>query len=405
MSNPWDYESDLLKSLSAVNQADEIFRRHDELTKMREYLSTGSAAAFVEEMYRFKGGGREFLEAARLCDDFAIGSAAQALRDLTSPSLSVSAALGGIESSSILKSIAKLIESQSSGIDLKDYTGTLQTMGLTSEIAKLGSGISASTYIRDADIVHSYLASTSAVHAFESLFAGMSSASSLASASSRLLSGISAGTVTLLRRDVSDLAGVARFSVLGEGGEIGSSLLPSALEIYTAANLARVMVFEDEAVGDDERVEGAIDERVDSFEMLLSSLDPELVVPYKGALSALDRGGPDWPRHVMTSLRELTTHVLHKLAPDDLILLSAKPEDLHEGKPTRRYRISCVYNRVQGANFAKFIEFDIKSSIHLFGVLNGETHSIVSAISPTQARYVTARVVGLLTSMIEAAKK
>jgi hypothetical protein len=406
MSRPWDYEDDLVKSLSAVRQADEIFRRNSELAKMQEYLSTSSAAA-IAETYRIKGGALDFFEATRLRDDFAIGSAAQAWRALTLPSLPLGDALSGITAVSELQSISKLIESQSLGADLRAYTGTLQTMGFASEIAKLAAGISTSTYIANPDIISSYMASTAAVHALESSLASISSASNPASTSSRLLSGISTGTANLLRRDVSDLAGAARFGVLTEWSELGSKLLPPALEIYTAANLARVMVFEDEGAGagHDEHVEGVIDERVDSFETLLASVDLELLVPYRGALNALNAGGPDWPRHVMTSLRELITHVLHKLAPDDLILLSAKPEDLYNGKPTRRYRISYIYSGVQGASFAEFIDFDIKATIHLFGVLNGETHSIVSAIRVNQARYVTARVVGLLTSMIEAAKK
>ena len=104
----------------------------------------------------------------------------------------------------------------------------------------------------------------------------------------------------------------------------------------------------------------------------------------------------------MSSLRELSTHVLHRLAPDNLVLPITPPTDLHEGRPTRKARLRYIFTETVGPEMTAFFEADMKAAVELLELLNAGTHRLGNRATPEQLHYVRSRVVGLLTSMLEA---
>jgi hypothetical protein len=104
----------------------------------------------------------------------------------------------------------------------------------------------------------------------------------------------------------------------------------------------------------------------------------------------------------MVSFRELSTHVLHKLAPDKAVVRLAAPGELDEkGRPTRRARMRYIFSEVAGGELADFFESDLEAGVQLFELLNAGTHRLASRATPQQFRYVKARVVGLLGAMLD----
>jgi hypothetical protein len=104
----------------------------------------------------------------------------------------------------------------------------------------------------------------------------------------------------------------------------------------------------------------------------------------------------------MTSFRELSMHVLHKLAPDSEVLPKASPADLHEGQPTRKARLRFIFSPVVGPEIAKFFDADMKAAIELFDLLSKGTHKLGNTATQNQIHYLRGRVSGLLASMLSA---
>jgi Predicted pPIWI-associating nuclease len=182
-----------------------------------------------------------------------------------------------------------------------------------------------------------------------------------------------------------------------------SGLRSPAVELYTATQAAAsISLAKEDRPATDEEVEDILDETVDAFESRLAAVHQGLVSPYRGGAEALANGGTDWQRHAMVSFRELSTHVLHHLAPDAEILPTAKPADLHNGKPTRRARLNFIFADVGGNALAKFYDADMKAALKLFDLLNDGTHRLEQDATPDQVHYLRGRIVGLLSSMLEA---
>lgn len=85
-----------------------------------------------------------------------------------------------------------------------------------------------------------------------------------------------------------------------------------------------------------EEIENSVEE---GLEAQLETLNPSLVTIWRGACERVRTKGDDWIRHAMVSLRELSTHVLHLLAPNDEIerLCSQQscPPEIHENERER----------------------------------------------------------------------
>jgi hypothetical protein len=176
-----------------------------------------------------------------------------------------------------------------------------------------------------------------------------------------------------------------------------------AVELYASAHVAGVIALPaDQVPATDEEMEEVLEDAVGGLETRLTALDRNLVELYRGAVSAIETGGPDWQRHSMTSLRELTTHVLHKLAPDEKMLPKAQPADLAEGRPTRIARLRFIFANVIGPDLGTFFAADMKAAIEMFDLLNSGTHRLGNKASAAQLHYLRGRVAGLIGSMLAA---
>lgn len=106
---------------------------------------------------------------------------------------------------------------------------------------------------------------------------------------------------------------------------------------------------------------------------LLENIDPDLAQIHRGASQAITSQNPDRVRHVMSSCRDLWTHVFESLIPDDLVLLWLKdnyPRQIANGKPTRKGRLLYIEQSLASGKLAEFIEWDITAIVKYWQGLN-----------------------------------
>jgi Predicted pPIWI-associating nuclease len=100
------------------------------------------------------------------------------------------------------------------------------------------------------------------------------------------------------------------------------------------------------------------------------------------------------------SLRELFTHVLHKLAPDSEIRSwTSSPEYFDRGNPTRKARLLFICRDINYDPFSAFVEKDITSVLSFWEVLN-RAHEIVIPFSQRQLTAFKIRMEGALRLLL-----
>lgn len=136
---------------------------------------------------------------------------------------------------------------------------------------------------------------------------------------------------------------------------------------------------------------------------LIRMVDPELVRLYQGSADALKSNSVDKPRHVLVSLRELWTQVLHRLAPNAEVMSWVDPKDgtlLHDGKPTRRARALYICRNVGQGGLASFVHSDTDSIVALFDVFN-DVHKVDPQLTDGQLRALALRSESYITYIIQ----
>lgn len=177
-----------------------------------------------------------------------------------------------------------------------------------------------------------------------------------------------------------------------------------ALEIYSAARSSALLATADDATDFEtvKEVELEIAQISDGFEARLGNFDIALLRMYKGGSERINHGGADWQRHALISFRELATHTLHKLAPDEKVRPWAKPVHLSEGKLTRKARLEFIFREDNNGDLVPFMKKDFAAALELFELLN-KAHKKELAISQKQFRILRNRIEGLLNTLLEAA--
>ena len=365
-----------------------------------------------------------------------------ALRELMSPTSAVfrTQALTAIDAALTLSSLGLLRVPYDSlgGLHLADpYKGTLSSLaavagvaeGLRSTYASVGIAGSVAatsmppyaaalradtlaTFASAKTVASTYIASAASVYGLESTLVRAAGAGAVSSAfaSSPALVGISAGSLARLHAGITDLSIAAQRT--WEGVFSNSAALrifeppvlrSPAVELYTAVHAAAAVSFEPNTIlATDDDVEDVLEGEFEGFDARLASLDHDLVDVYRGGVAAIESGSSDWQRHSMTSFRELTTHVLHRLAPDREVIASAAPEELDKGRPTRRARLGYIFAGVAGGEIAQFFRADMAAAVALFELLNSGTHKLGNRATREQVRYLEGHVVGLVSSMLRA---
>jgi hypothetical protein len=183
-----------------------------------------------------------------------------------------------------------------------------------------------------------------------------------------------------------------------------SSVSGASREVFTSEHAIGTLfptVLEDVPSGLVEEVRGARDETSD-LETLIASVDPELVPMFRGSIEALESSLSDSDRHFLISIRELWTHVLHKLAPTKDVLSWMDPNDnslLHNGRPTRRARSLYICRSVGNGGLKCFVERDTDAMVELFDVFN-EVHAVKSKLTSPQLNAFALRARSYMTYII-----
>lgn len=126
---------------------------------------------------------------------------------------------------------------------------------------------------------------------------------------------------------------------------------------------------------------------------LLSKLNVSYGHLWLGALQALEGNNPEKIRHASTSLRELLTHLLHQLSPDDKIRAWNQDPSLYSNnQPTRAARMRYILRDLNIPQLNDFFEKDIKACIELMNALNAGTHSLEPRLNEKHLRVLVVRV-------------
>jgi hypothetical protein len=183
-----------------------------------------------------------------------------------------------------------------------------------------------------------------------------------------------------------------------------------AVEFFNGIDLLRATSFSDEP--EDEFEEDRQDAREEiagetdgALPALLSKLNPELLRLWEGARQARRSSNPDRVRHFATSLRELLTHVLHQLSPDDeLRTWSSSAADFANNRPTRKARLRFIAREIDHGPFTEFVEKDINATLAAFNLFHAGTHAISSRLTEPQLAALQAKVESAIYFMIMTAR-
>ena len=145
-----------------------------------------------------------------------------------------------------------------------------------------------------------------------------------------------------------------------------------------------------------------IEEDCRNTDNLVLQADQSWMILLQGAEQSLKSTNPDKVRHTITSLRELITQVIHRLAPDDQIKATYKESQWYSNnKPTRRARLHFILTKNYGNDLLlDFIEKDINAILALFDLYQRCTHEIISNISPDQLYFILARTKVLIGQLL-----
>ena len=147
-------------------------------------------------------------------------------------------------------------------------------------------------------------------------------------------------------------------------------------------------------------------ESIDKLRPLLIKLDPELLNLWIGAKECTSSDNPDNARHFNISLRELFTHVLHKLAPDEEIKSwSVNPEDFSRERPTRDARLRYIYRGIDDKSFSPLIKKFISFTLELMVFLNQGTHKQKINMGDEQFKLILMQIEFSISQLIEISQR
>lgn len=179
-----------------------------------------------------------------------------------------------------------------------------------------------------------------------------------------------------------------------------------AVEYLYGSNLFETILVEEPRDIPEEREKyqaELITETEDVLYVQLRSVDSKLVRLWEGARLAVDSDNPDKARHATVSMRELLTHIIHTLAPDEEIRQwTSDPAMYDKEKPTRRARLLYICRHVNYDPFTKFVNRDVDSMIEVIALLQ-RLHQLEGPFDERQLKALRARVEGLLRFLLEIA--
>jgi len=140
----------------------------------------------------------------------------------------------------------------------------------------------------------------------------------------------------------------------------------------------------------------------DKLDELLTKVNPDFLVPLSGARRAAESTNPDRARHLSSSLRELFTHVIHTLVPNEKVQAWSTDSKYYDrGRPTRRARLLCLCQKVDQDSFSEFVEKDVEAALAFIDLFQRGTHEVVTNYTDEQMRIMLVRMEALLRYLLE----
>ena len=186
-------------------------------------------------------------------------------------------------------------------------------------------------------------------------------------------------------------------------------VLPGATrEVFVTGYAANALGVSDEsdAEQDSSEIQPVVDEVEEEISIcasLLKDVDPALARPYAGARDALQGTSHDRERHILSSLRELSDHLLRKIAPEKQVLEWIPKDDkelLHRGNPTKKARILYICRDLNHDPLTDFIVLDTRALVALVDFFN-RVHQLEPKLSDRQLRALLLRTDSWLTYILQ----
>jgi len=214
--------------------------------------------------------------------------------------------------------------------------------------------------------------------------------SSIASTQKTLLESLG-GTITSYQNLMKDILPVERFAALPD-----SVRYFPTIEMHNASIVAAHIVEETIFELQEEIIAPEIAELLGWLE----SLDASFPNMLRGAEQTICSQNPDHCRHFASSHRELSTHVLHLLAPDNEVRKWTKDPNHYDkdGRPTRRARLKYI---ARNHNNDTFVDFLIKDFENQMALLNADEHRKTQEYSNKELRALHRRFLSMLDFLRE----
>jgi len=137
----------------------------------------------------------------------------------------------------------------------------------------------------------------------------------------------------------------------------------------------------------------------------LSDIFPDIANMIIGAKQALINNTYEVTRHVLVSLREAFTHLLHYLAPNEQVMQWISQQNsptayLHENKPTRKARLLYICRGVSHEPLADFFKHDIKATLELINIFQ-RVHESESSLTVPQLKVIIAKTESAISFVLK----
>ncbi|MEA5043777.1 MAG: hypothetical protein VB075_04230 [Petrimonas sp.] len=175
------------------------------------------------------------------------------------------------------------------------------------------------------------------------------------------------------------------------------------LEYFSTANLLETISVDEDITPEEELLKNKIYyENEIMLSSHLSKVEPRLYKMWKGAIEAYNSNNTDRVRHFSISIRELYTHLLQILAPEDAIKKwSTDPTYYHEGRPTRKARLLFICRNINNSPFNTFVKKDIDATIAFIDIFQKGTHDIDPIFTPNQLLTIKSKAESTLKFLLQ----
>lgn len=184
------------------------------------------------------------------------------------------------------------------------------------------------------------------------------------------------GTVSAYQNLMKEILPVERFAALPEAVRYYPTI-----EMHNAAIVTSQLLYEETAQPQADIITPDQDDLMD----WLRRLDPNLPKMLLGAEETIHSSNPDHCRHFASSHRELATHVLHLLSPNNKVKQWTQDPNHFgkDGKPTRTARIKYIAKNHKNRSFTDFL---VKAFENQMNLLNSDAHRITQEYTDKQLR-------------------